>query len=130
MQIKPSTAEGAPIRIKDVHSSAERNIHAGVRYLRFMSDEYFDEPGITPLDRHLFAIAAYNCGPARVRTMRRKASARGLDPNVWFQNVELISAREIGHENVDYVRNILKYWVAYRMASGRDPVAAAADSAP
>ena len=98
----------------------ENNIHAGVKYLRHLADDYFGDPGITPLNRHLLAIAAYNAGPTRVQALRRKAAARGLDPNVWFNNVELVSAREVGRQNADYVRNIMKYWMAFRLAGELD----------
>jgi membrane-bound lytic murein transglycosylase MltF len=117
MQIKPSTAAGDPVNIRDVEGKMENNIHAGVKYLRHLVDDYFGDPEITPFNRHVFAIAAYNAGPARIQTLRRKAEAQGLDPNVWFNNVELVSARVVGRENVEYVRNILKYWVAYRLAA-------------
>jgi membrane-bound lytic murein transglycosylase MltF len=39
----------------------------------------------------------------------------GLDPNVWFHNVEVAAAKEIGRETVQYVSNIYKYYIAYRM---------------
>jgi membrane-bound lytic murein transglycosylase MltF len=117
MQIQPSTAAGDPVNIRDVEGKMENNIHAGVKYLRHLVDDYFDDPEITPFNRHVFAIAAYNAGPARIQKLRQKAAAQGLDPNVWFNNVEPVSARVIGRENVDYVRNILKYWVAYRLAA-------------
>ena len=120
MQIKPSTAKGDPVNIVDVKTSMDNNIHAGVKYLRHLADDYFGDPGITPLNRHLFAIAAYNAGPTRVQALRRKAEAQGLDPNVWFNNVELVSAREVGRQNVDYVRNIMKYWMAFRLAAELD----------
>jgi membrane-bound lytic murein transglycosylase MltF len=120
MQIKPATARGDPVNILDVKNSMENNIHAGVKYLRHLADDYFNDPAITPLNRHLLAIAAYNAGPTRVQALRRKADAQGLDPNVWFDNVELVSAREIGRQNVDYVRNIMKYWMAFRLAAELD----------
>ena len=88
-----------------------------MKYLRHLVDDYFSDPDITPFNRHLFAIAAYNAGPTRIQALRRKAQAQGLDPNVWFNNVELVSAQRVGRENVDYVRNILKYWVAFRLAA-------------
>ena len=117
MQVKPATAEGDPINIPDVAAKMDNNIHAGVKYLRHLVDDYFNDPEITPFNRHVFAIAAYNAGPTRIQTLRKKAEAQGLDPNVWFNNVELVSARVVGRENTDYVRNILKYWVAYRLAA-------------
>jgi len=112
MQIKPATAAGPPIGIDHVEQ-LENNIHAGVKYLRYVRDRYFDDPAIDPLDRQLFAFAAYNAGPARIAALRKKAAAIKLDPNRWFKNVEIVAAREIGRETVDYVRNILKYYVAY-----------------
>jgi hypothetical protein len=39
-----------------------------------------------------------------------------LDPNVWFGNVELVAAKDIGQETVTYVSNIYKYYVAYKLA--------------
>ncbi|MEE4143738.1 MAG: lytic transglycosylase F [Halieaceae bacterium] len=120
MQIKPATAKGDPVNILDVKTNMDNNIHAGVKYLRHLADDYFGDPEITPLNRHLLAIAAYNAGPTRVQALRRKAETEGLDPNVWFNNVELVSAREVGRHNVDYVRNIMKYWMAFRLAAELD----------
>jgi len=39
----------------------------------------------------------------------------GLDPNVWFGNVEIAAARVVGNETVRYVRNIYKYYIAYKL---------------
>ena len=47
--------------------------------------------------------------------MRAEAQKTGLDPNVWFNNVERVAARRIGRETVTYVSNIYKY-VAYQLA--------------
>ena len=115
MQIKPSTAAGAPILINGVEASADRNIEAGVKYLRFMVDRYYKDAPMTRVNKGLFAIASYNAGPARIAGLRRKAEAQGLDPNVWFGNVEVVAAREIGRETVQYVSNIYKYYVAYTL---------------
>ena len=52
---------------------------------------------------------------ARVRQLRKEAAKRGLDPNVWFGNVEQIASERIGRETVTYVSNIYKYYVAYRL---------------
>jgi membrane-bound lytic murein transglycosylase MltF len=115
MQIKPSTAAGAPISISGVEASADRNIEAGVKYLRFMVDRYYKDAPMTRVNKGLFAMASYNAGPARVAALRRKAAAQGLDPNVWFGNVEVVAAREIGRETVQYVSNIYKYYVSYTL---------------
>jgi membrane-bound lytic murein transglycosylase MltF len=47
--------------------------------------------------------------------LRKEAAKRGLDPNVWFQNVEYVAAEKIGPETVTYVSNIYKYYIAYRL---------------
>ena len=115
MQIKPSTAAGPPINIEGIDKSTERNIHAGVKYLRFIVDQYYKDEPMTRINKGLFAIASYNAGPARIAQLRRKAQRVGLDPNKWFGNVEVIAAREIGRETVQYVSNIYKYYVSYRL---------------
>jgi membrane-bound lytic murein transglycosylase MltF len=116
MQIKPSTAAGWPINIEGVATSAEKNIQAGVKYLRFIVDEYYKDAPMDRVNKALFAIASYNAGPGRISQLRRRAAALGFDPNKWFGNVEVIAAREIGHETVNYVSNIYKYYVSYRLA--------------
>jgi len=114
MQIKPSTAAGKPIEVKDV-DQLENNIKAGTKYLRFLIDQYYADEPMDRVTKGLFAVASYNAGPARVRQLRRKAQAQGLDPNRWFNNVELVAAKEIGRETVQYVANIYKYYLAYKM---------------
>jgi hypothetical protein len=44
------------------------------------------------------------------------ARDQGLDPNVCFENVELLAAKDIGQVTLLYVRNIYKYYVAYKLA--------------
>ncbi len=115
MQIKPSTAADRNVGVDDISSPAD-NIRAGARYMRFLMDRYFSDPEMEETQRWLFALAAYNAGPARIQRLRKQAAAEGHDPNVWLDNVELIAARKIGRETVRYVRNTFKYYVAYRMA--------------
>lgn len=112
MQVMPAT--GAELRVGDIRQ-LEPNIHAGVKYVRRTIDSYYAKEAMTPLDKGLFTLAAYNAGPGRVRQLRREAEKRGLDPNVWFNNVERIAAERIGRETVSYVSNIYKYYLAYRM---------------
>ena len=114
MQIKPSTAADSNVGIPDI-STIENNIHAGTKYLAFLRDRYFSDPEIAPRNRDFLTLAAYNAGPARVRKLRAEAAEQGLDPNVWYRNVEVIAARRVGRETVRYVSNITKYWIAYRM---------------
>ncbi|MGH6940375.1 transglycosylase SLT domain-containing protein [Hypericibacter sp.] len=113
MQVLPTTAAGNPINIPDI-TIADRNIEAGVKYMRFMVDQYFDDPAINEVNRHLFAFAGYNCGPNRIDRLRKKAAAQGLDPNKWFNNVEVMVAQAVGQETVNYVGNIFKYYIAYK----------------
>jgi membrane-bound lytic murein transglycosylase MltF len=118
MQIKPSTAAGAPIGITGV-DRLENNVRAGAKYLRFIIDRYYRDQPMTPLDKEIFAIASYNAGPARIAKLRRQARALGLDPNQWFQNVEVVVSKEIGRETVDYVGNIYKYYLTYNLLEQR-----------
>ena len=125
MQVLPKTARDPVVGIPNV-TQLDDNIHAGVKYLRFMTDRYFNEPGIDATNRTLLAFAAYNAGPAKVTRLRKQAAREGLDPNVWFGNVERIAAKVIGQETVQYVGNIYKYYVAYRLAAERETEADAA----
>jgi membrane-bound lytic murein transglycosylase MltF len=83
--------------------------------MRFMIDQYYGKEPMTQLDKALFAFASYNAGPARVRQLRQEAARRGLDPNVWFHNVEYVAAEKVGQETVTYVSNIYKYYISYRL---------------
>jgi membrane-bound lytic murein transglycosylase MltF len=113
MQLMPNTAVNPPISIPDIHN-AESNIHAGVKYLRYIADQYFDDPGINEVNQLLFAFAAYNAGPNRIKRLRDSAADYGFDPNIWFNNVERIVERKVGREPVRYVGNIYKYYIAYK----------------
>ena len=117
MQIKPSTAADKSVNIQGVDKDIEKNINAGVKYLNFIMENYFTDAKMDRLNRGLFAFASYNAGPNRIAKLRTQAAAEGLNPNVWFNNVELVAAKEIGAETVTYVSNIYKYYVAYQMAS-------------
>ena len=113
MQLLPTTAADPNVGIPDI-DELEPNIHAGVKYLRFLRDRYFADDAVDALNQALFSFAAYNAGPARVARLRRQAGDLGYDPNVWFRNVENVAAKEIGRETVQYVSNIYKYYIAYR----------------
>jgi membrane-bound lytic murein transglycosylase MltF len=113
MQVMPAT--GKELEVGDI-KELEANIHAGVKYIRFMIDKYFANEPMDRLNKGLFAFASYNAGPGRIRQLRREAEKRGLNPNVWFNNVERIASERIGRETVTYVSNIFKYYVAYRLA--------------
>jgi membrane-bound lytic murein transglycosylase MltF len=112
MQLMPATAK--EMNVGDV-TKTEANINAGIKYMRYMIDHYYGDEPMTNLDKALFAFASYNAGPARVRNLRAEAKERGLDPNVWFHNVEYVAADRVGQETVTYVSNIYKYYIAYRL---------------
>ena len=112
MQVMPAT--GADLKVGDI-TELEPNIHAGVKYMRFMMDQYFKDDPMDDFNKGLFTFASYNAGPGRVRQLRKEAEKRGLNPNVWFGNVEQIASERIGRETVTYVSNIYKYYIAYRL---------------
>jgi membrane-bound lytic murein transglycosylase MltF len=114
MQILPSTAADPNVNIADV-DKLENNIHAGVKYLRFLRNRYFENEPMDDFNKTLFSFAAYNAGPAKINQLREEAGRSNLDPDVWFRSVETIAARRIGRETVQYVSNIYKYYIAYRL---------------
>ncbi|QVQ28208.1 transglycosylase SLT domain-containing protein [Achromobacter deleyi] len=121
MQIMPAT--GKDLKVGDIRRE-EYNIHGGVKYIRFMIDQYYAKEPMTDLNKGLFAFAAYNAGPGRINQLRKEAAAKGLDPNVWFDNVERVAAERIGRETVQYVSNIYKYYIAYSLVRAQGAAAA------
>jgi membrane-bound lytic murein transglycosylase MltF len=115
MQVMPAT--GKELKVGDIRQ-LEPNVHAGVKYIRGIVDRYYADEPMDDVNRLLFAFAAYNAGPGRVRQLRREAADRGLDPNIWFNNVERIASERIGRETVTYVSNIYKYYVTYLLIQG------------
>lgn len=114
MQVMPATARDPNVGISDI-DVAEHNVEAGVKYLRHLRDVYFNDPAITSFDQACLAFAAYNAGPGNIRKARIRSESMGLDPNVWFGNVEVAAGRTISREPVVYVRNILKYYTSYQI---------------
>jgi membrane-bound lytic murein transglycosylase MltF len=112
MQVMPKT--GNDLKVGDIKET-EANIHAGVKYMRWMIDHYYGKEPMTELDKALFAFASYNAGAGRISQLRKEAARRGLDPNVWFHNVEYVVAEKIGAETVTYVSNIYKYYIGYTL---------------
>ncbi|TCL75685.1 lytic transglycosylase F [Rhizobium sp. BK251] len=119
MQLLPSTASDKDVGIRDIATSADRNVEAGTKYLRHLIATYIDDPKLTPDVQFLFAFAAYNAGPGNLRKFRAKTSEMGLDPDRWFGNVENGAAAVVGRETVQYVSNIYKYYVAYSLLAKR-----------
>jgi len=112
MQLMPATGE--QMKVGDIHVT-EANIHAGTKYMDQLMTKYFADAKFSEGNRPLFAFAAYNCGPGNIARARNEAEKRGLDPNKWFNNVELVIAQQIGTQTTTYVRNIYKYYVAYKL---------------
>lgn len=116
MQVLPSMASDRNVNIPEIEK-LENNIHAGIKYMRFIYNRYYKDKPMDEVNKMLFTFASYNAGPAKVNRLRRKTAAMGLDPNVWFGNVEVAAAKVIGRETVQYVSNIYKYYIAYRMVT-------------
>ncbi len=114
MQVLPAT--GKEMKVGDI-TKLEPNIHAGVKYIRFMMKRYYANEPMDLLNKGLFAFASYNAGPGRISELRKEAAKRGLDPNKWFNHVEVVAAEKIGRETVRYVSNIYKYYLAYKMVA-------------
>ena len=112
MQIMPKT--GRSLKVGDIRIT-EPNIHAGAKYLDLLMANYFSDARFSDQDRSLFSFAGYNAGPGKISRMRTLAKERGLDPNRWFNNVELVTAEKVGFETTTYVRNIYKYYIAYKL---------------
>ena len=113
MQVMPATAKWTAKKLGmgdfQAHHITDKdtNIAIGTGYLKLVLDSF---AGSMPM-----AAAAYNAGPGRIAPLRKEAEAKGLDPNQWFNNVELIAAERVGQETVGYVRNIYKYYAAYKL---------------
>lgn len=118
MQVLPQTARDPNVGIDNIEK-LENNIHAGVKYLRFLRDRYFESEPMDGFNKALFSIAAYNAGPAKINQLREEARRSDLDPNVWFGNVEVAASKSIGRETVQYVSNIFKYYTAYRLLADK-----------
>jgi membrane-bound lytic murein transglycosylase MltF len=117
MQLMPDT--GKSMQVGDI-SQQDANIHAGIKYFRQTEEKYFGDEPMDELNKVLFTMAAYNCGPNRVKQLRQEASDKGLDPNIWINNVEVIAAARVGTETVSYVSNIYKYYIAYKLLAEQE----------
>jgi membrane-bound lytic murein transglycosylase MltF len=112
MQVMPAT--GKELKVGDIRL-AEANVHAGAKYMDQLMARYLNGAHFDDANRTLFAFACYNAGPGNISRIRREAEKRGLNSDQWFNNVELVTAEKIGSETTTYVRNIYKYYVAYRL---------------
>jgi len=114
MQVMPAT--GKDMNVGDI-TEMEPNVHAGVKYIRFMMNQFYADEPMDNLNKGLFTFASYNAGPGRIAQLRKLAVKRGLDPNKWFNNVEVLAAEKVGRETVQYVSNIYKYYLAYKLVT-------------
>jgi len=112
MQLMPAT--GKELKVGDIRTT-DANIHAGAKYMDQLMTKYFPDAKFDEVNRTLFAFASYNCGPGNVRKIRKAAETSGFNPDMWFNNVEVVTAQKIGMETTTYVRNIYKYYVAYKL---------------
>lgn len=112
MQIMPAT--GKAMQVGDIRL-LEPNIHAGAKYMDRLMTRYFSDAKFDSHNHTLFAFASYNAGPGNITKMRKAAAKQGFDPDIWFNNVEIVTAQKIGLETTTYVRNIFKYYVAYTL---------------
>jgi membrane-bound lytic murein transglycosylase MltF len=112
MQIMPAT--GKELGVGNI-GQIEPNIHGGAKYMDQLMTRYFKDANFQGSNRSLFAFAAYNAGPGNISRMRRLAAERGLDPDKWFNHVEVVTSEKIGLETTTYVRNIYKYYASYRL---------------
>ncbi len=112
MQLMPST--GAAMKVGNIKNT-EPNIHAGTKYLKKIMTDYFQDAHFDEFNKSLFAFASYNAGPTRITRLREEAKERGLNPDVWLKNVEMVVAEKVGRETTTYVRNIIKYYFSYKL---------------
>ena len=112
MQLMPAT--GAEMKVGDIKVT-EANVHAGTKYMDQLMSRYFRDAKFNEANWSLFAFASYNAGPGRIASMRKEAVKRDLDPDKWFNNVEIVTAEKVGIETTTYVRNIFKYYTAYKL---------------
>jgi len=85
-------------------------------------------PGSNEQNAH--DVCGIQCGSSRISRLRNRAKNEGLDPNQWFGNVELVAAKDVGREPVQYVSNIYKYYVAYKLTQEQSRLQTQARPAP
>lgn len=125
MQVMPTT--GDAMQAGNIHE-LEGNLHTATKYLAELRQRHFTQPGISERNQMLFALAAYRLGPVLLSRMRDLASARGLDDCQWFGEVEWVIADELGNDTVQYMRNILKYYVLYDLLLNKQQILAPTES--
>jgi membrane-bound lytic murein transglycosylase MltF len=92
-----------------------QDVQDRTKYIDELMTKTFADAKFSEVDRTLFTFASYKSGANNIASMRAEATKRGLDANQWFNNVELPTAEKYGMLSTAYVRNILKYRVAYQL---------------
>lgn len=112
MQVNPVTARS--MGVKNPHDTTQ-NVTAAARYLSYLREQ-FNSPDISAEDQLYFMLAAYNAGEGRLKGLRAKAAAQGLNPNRWTGHVEKVARETVGRRLADYVLAVSRYYFAYQMA--------------
>ncbi|PQJ66632.1 lytic transglycosylase F [Photobacterium angustum] len=113
MQVLPSTARDRYINIPNIYISSN-NVHAGIKYMRYIQNNYLNDNRLTFDNKIYMTLASYNAGPGNIRKMRRYAKEKGYNPDIWFNNVEIITRKHIGKQPIVYVTNINRYYIVYK----------------
>lgn len=111
MQMMPSTARDPNVAMPNI-TNLEVNVHAFAKYFRYMRATYVNQHDISEFDRLMLLLASYNAGPVRLKSLRAKSA----DPNVWYESVEWAVWKSVGLETVQYVRNVHRYYIAFKEA--------------
>ena len=119
MQLLPST--GDSLGVGNIRL-LEPNIHAGAKYMSSLLYALSIQGDLSDAERNFFGVAAYNAGPNNIRKARELAKTMGFDPNKWFENVEMATAKLFGSETFLYVRSVYKYYVVYDIRQRNIPI--------
>ena len=115
-------AEGKTLPASD--EELEGAVQAATKHNDELMTQAFPDAKFSELDRTLFTFASYKAGADKISAMRKEAAKRGLDPNLWFNNVEQVTAEKLGMATTAYVRNIYKYDTAYKLIAESQKTAA------
>ena len=105
MQLMPVTMSKYGI---DYDSSVEEQLEAAGKLLTHFGRE-LPETIVDSLERGNFILASYNAGMGHILEARIRAERHGMDPNVWFDNVEKYTSRQTYY----FVRDITKRYSHY-----------------
>ncbi|GAA4901030.1 transporter substrate-binding domain-containing protein [Flaviramulus aquimarinus] len=102
MQLMPKTAEELGVTNR---SDPEQSIKGGTKYLKRIWKNFEHIPD--SIQRIKFTMASYNCGMGHVFDAQRLAETRGLNKDVWDDNVETIIL--LLSEPKNYNHPVVKY---------------------